>query len=86
MIFVGVDISKYKHHCCIINELGEIVQSEFSFENTREGFAVFLSAVEQCGSEETRIGFESTGHYYGTLCPGKPSYTRKNCKHECALF
>ena len=63
MIFVGVDISKYKHHCCIINELGEIVQSEFSFENTREGFAVFLSAVEQCGSEETRIGFESTGHY-----------------------
>ena len=62
MIFVGVDISKYKHHCCIINELGEIVQSEFSFENTREGSAVFLSAVEQCGSEETRIGFESTGH------------------------
>ena len=63
MIFVGVDISKYKHHCCIINELGEIVQSEFSFENSREGFAVFLSAVKRCSPEETRIGFESTGHY-----------------------
>ena len=63
MIFVGVDISKYKHHCCIINELGEVVQSEFSFENTREGFAQFLSTVKQYGEEEKRIGFESTGHY-----------------------
>ena len=56
MIYVGVDISKYKHDCCIINELGESLQPEFSFANTREGFAAFRSVVEQFGEEEKRIG------------------------------
>ena len=41
MIFAGVDSSKCKHHCCIINELGEVVQAEFSFENTRGSFGWF---------------------------------------------
>lgn len=63
MVYVGVDISKYKHNCCIINKQGEVVQAEFSFENTRAGFTKFLCALEQCGTPEKRIGFESTGHY-----------------------
>lgn len=62
MVFVGVDISKYEHHCSIINELGEVIHPEFSFQNTRAGFSTFLRAL-QYGREETRIGFESTGHY-----------------------
>ncbi len=63
MVFVGVDISKFEHHCCIINELGEVVRPEFSFGNTHAGFSVFLQILKECGTEEIRIGFESTGHY-----------------------
>lgn len=63
MVFVGVDISKYEHHCSIINELGEVIHPEFSFQNTRAGFSTFLRTLKQYGREETRIGFESTGHY-----------------------
>ena len=63
MIFVGIDVSKYKHDCCIINELGKPVQPEFSFENNRAGFKKLLAALERCGGEEMRIGLEATGQY-----------------------
>lgn len=63
MIFVGIDVSKYKHDCCIINESGETVQPEFSFENDRAGFRKLRTVLERYGGEEMRIGLEATGQY-----------------------
>lgn len=36
MIYVGIDISKYKHDCFICNDLGEIIVENLSFENTKK--------------------------------------------------
>lgn len=40
MYFVGIDISKFKHDCAIIDELGDIVMPSCSFSNDREGFSL----------------------------------------------
>jgi len=62
MTFVGIDISKYKHDCFIMNELGEAIKPVFSFENNALGFAKLSSALDEI-KDEKRIGFEATGHY-----------------------
>ena len=36
--FIGLDLSKFKHDCFIMNERGEVVRNSFSFSNNREGF------------------------------------------------
>ena len=45
MIYVGIDISKYKHDCFICNDLGEIIVENLSFENTKKGFQQFLDLL-----------------------------------------
>ena len=62
MYFVGIDISKFKHDCAIINELGEVITSSWSFNNDCEGFSSFRDLLNALGGEK-KIGFESTGHY-----------------------
>ena len=63
MNYVGIDISKYKHDCFIITDLGEVVNEGFSFTNDAEGFATLLSELKRLDADNVRIGFESTGHY-----------------------
>ena len=66
--FVGLDLSKFKHDCFIMNEYGEVIRDSFSFENSREGFNTFLNVLKDLDSnQEKRIGFESTGHYGSNL-------------------
>ena len=62
MYFVGIDISKFKHDCAIVNELGEVITSSWSFNNDCEGFSLFRDLLNALGGEK-KIGFESTGHY-----------------------
>ncbi len=62
MYFVGIDISKFKHDCAIIDDSGVAVTPSWSFANDHEGFAEFRKLLLSLGGE-TRIGFESTGHY-----------------------
>lgn len=62
MYFVGIDISKFKHNCVIIDELGDIVMPSWSFSNDREGFSLFKELLDNLDGEK-RIGLESTGHY-----------------------
>ena len=38
MYFVGIDISKYKHDCCIISAANQKVVSKFTFKNDKSGF------------------------------------------------
>ena len=66
--FIGLDLSKYKHDCFIINENGEVIRNSFSFNNDREGFNTLLNVLKELDPiQEKRIGFESTGHYGSNL-------------------
>lgn len=69
MYVVGIDISKYKHDCIIINEdTGEIVRNVFSFDNSRTGFNQFINVLKTLDPKiKKKIGFESTGHYQDNL-------------------
>ena len=62
MYFVGIDISKFKHDCAIIDELGDAITSSWSFNNDCEGFSLFKELLNTLDGEK-KIGFESTGHY-----------------------
>ena len=63
MIYVGIDISKYKHDCFICNDLGEIIVENLSFENTKKGFQQFLDLLKPYDNSNVHIGLEATGHY-----------------------
>lgn len=66
MITVGIDIAKYKHACCVADDLTLI--QEFEFHNSREGFDRFVQAIDPLrSSQKLRIGFEATGHYGDNL-------------------
>lgn len=62
MYYIGIDISKFKHDCAVIDDAGDVVTPSWSFANDREGFLQFKALLDSLGSE-TRIGLESTGHY-----------------------
>ena len=38
MYYVGIDISKYKHDCCIISAADQQIVSKFTFSNDKDGF------------------------------------------------
>ena len=62
--FVGIDISKYKHDCCIIHAVDQSVVSKFTFTNNKEGFEQLLISLQSLSTpEDISIGFESTAHY-----------------------
>ena len=63
MIYVGIDISKYKHDCFICNDLCEIIVENLSFENTKKGFQQFLDLLKSYDNSNVHIGLEATGHY-----------------------
>ena len=64
LYFAGIDVSKYKHDCCIISAVDQQVVSKFTFKNDKDGFSELLTVLHSLSSpEDIRIGFESTAHY-----------------------
>ena len=64
MLYIGVDISKYKHDCIVIDDAGVIIRNVFSFDNSRTGFDQFMEMFKSLNPKEIKkIGFEATGHY-----------------------
>ena len=64
MYFVGIDISKYKHDCCIINAADQSIVAKFTIQNDKDGFGQLLTSLQALSAPENiRIGFESTAHY-----------------------
>ena len=51
MYFVGIDISKFKHDCAIIDELGDVITSSWSFNNDCEGFSLFKELLNDLDGE-----------------------------------
>ena len=62
MYFVGIDISKFKHDCAIVDELGDVITPSWSFQNDCEGFSLFRELLDALDGEK-KIGLEATGHY-----------------------
>ena len=62
MYYIGIDISKFKHDCAVIDDSGKIITPSWSFTNDSEGFSQLKLLLDSLDSE-TRIGLESTGHY-----------------------
>ena len=66
--YVGIDVSKFKHTCCIIDDQGEIIMKSFDFSNSREGFDSLVEIFISIGLKESiQIVMEATGHYHECL-------------------
>ena len=64
MYFIGIDISKYKHDCCIISAADQKVVSKVTVKNNKAGFDELLTIINSLSNpDDIRIGFESTAHY-----------------------
>ena len=65
MIYVGVDVSKNKHDCCIINQEGEVVSPVFTIWNNKAGFDYLMEKIGEVEEDmaKVKIGLEATGHY-----------------------
>lgn len=63
MIYIGIDISKYKHDCFICSDTGEVIVENLSFENNQKGFQQFLDLLKPYDNSNVHIGLEATGHY-----------------------
>ena len=62
MYFVGIDISKFKHDCAIVDELGDVITPSWSFPNDCEGVSLLKELLDALNGER-KIGLEATGHY-----------------------
>lgn len=74
MLFIGIDVSKFKHDCIILNDSGNVVTDSFTVHNNAMGFASLLNALSPFPKETLKIGFEATGHYGCNL----KSFLQKN--------
>ena len=63
MIYIGIDISKYKHDCFICSDTGEVIVENLSFENNQKGFQQFADLLKPYDNFNVHIGLEATGHY-----------------------
>ena len=63
MIYVGIDISKYKHDCFICSNTGEVIVENLSFDNNQKGFQQFSDLLKPYDNSNVHIGLEATGHY-----------------------
>ena len=58
MYFIGIDISKYKHDCCIISAADQKVVSKVTIKNNKAGFNELLTIIHSLANPA-----ESTAHY-----------------------
>lgn len=67
MLFIGIDVAKSKHDCCIIDSDGVIHSDDLRISNSLEGFELLVSTIKSIANDtsfnDVKIGLESTGHY-----------------------
>ncbi len=49
MIYVGIDVAKEKHDCCITDSVGEILAEPFTITNTKDGFLSLYDRIRKAG-------------------------------------
>ena len=69
MIYVGIDVAKDKHDCCILGSDGEILFSPFTIQNKLQGFDELYEKICTLTQDldEIKVGLEATGHYHLNL-------------------
>ncbi|APM39734.1 IS110 family transposase [Clostridium kluyveri] len=71
MIYIGIDIAKNKHDCCIIDSDGVVYNDSLRISNSRQGFELLYSSILSILPDKdisnVKIGLESTGHYSTNL-------------------
>ena len=65
MFYMGIDIAKFKHDFCIIDDdTGEVIVPPKTITNDKEGFQEMLEILTNLHcSQNIKIGLEATGHY-----------------------
>ena len=69
MIYVGIDVAKDKHDCCILGPDGEILFSPFTIQNSLTGYDELYEKIWSLTSDltEIKVGLDATGHYHINL-------------------
>lgn len=69
MFYVGIDVAKDKHDCCILGPDGEFLFSPFTIPNTRYGFDELYEKIVSLTDDvaQIKVGLEATGHYHLNL-------------------
>ena len=55
MYFVGIDISKYKHDCCILSAADQNVVSKFTIKNDMSGFEQLITTLHSLSNPVSDI-------------------------------
>ena len=65
MILVGIDVSKDKHDCFIMNSDGEVLFNSFIILNNLDGFDSLYQKIRSVETDfsKIKVGLEATGHY-----------------------
>ena len=65
MIYIGIDVAKDKHDCCILAANGKMIHKVFTITNNKEGFDALYQKISFVSDDfsEIKIGLEATGHY-----------------------
>lgn len=65
MIYVGIDVAKAKHDCCIITSDGEVICKPFTVKNNIDGFDEIYSKIKSFTKDLSivKVGLEATGHF-----------------------
>lgn len=67
MIYLGIDVSKFKHNCFLADEDNFDKGCHFEIENSKDGFEYLLKKLSNFDKNKIKIGLESTGHYHLNL-------------------
>ena len=65
MIYIGIDVSKDKHDCYIVNSDGEVLKDVFTIQNNLDGFNLLFQVLQSAAPDlsKVKVGLEATGHY-----------------------
>jgi transposase len=70
-LFVGIDVSKFKHDIAIVNEQKQVVGKPFVIKDDRDGYQDFLQRLadlaQQYHTRRFYIGLEATGDYWKNI-------------------
>ena len=65
MIYVGIDVAKDKHDCCILGSEADKLYPVFTIPNNKAGFDELYEKIFSVTDDKTeiKVGLEATGHY-----------------------
>ena len=65
MIYVGIDVAKDKHDCCILDANAGKLFPTFTIQNNQSGFNKLYERLDSVAEDksEIKVGLEATGHY-----------------------